>query len=194
MYLKYLREGLAKTGCDLHAYVLMSNHVHLLVTGRHEGSLSRLMQVLGRRYSRYVNRVYERTGALNEERFKSSLVESEAYFLECMRYIELNPVRARMVAHPGRYAWSSYRESVSGDPGGFLTPHTEYLRLGKDARTRGAAYRRLAEQPLKFACIESIRRASRRNEVLGTARFIEALEREMGRSVVVAPRGRPKRS
>ena len=192
VYLKYLREGLEETACKLHAYVLMTNHVHLLATGRQEGAVSRLMQQVGRRYCRYVNRVYRRSGALYESRFKSSLVESEAYFLACMRYIELNPVRAGLVAHPCRYPWSSYSENVTGDPKGLIQPHPEFLRLGRDACTRGHAYRALLEQPLERRYVDAIRRASTRNAVLGGSQFLAAVEDELGRPVDTLPRGRPR--
>lgn len=191
VFLKYLKEELAAGACEVHAYVLMTNHVHFLVTGHEEGALSKLMQHLGRRYCRYVNRSYHRSGALYEGRFKSSLVESEAYFLECMRYVELNPVRAGMVAHPSQYRWSSYRENALGEPKGLLVPHWEYQRLGRDAASRGAAYRALVEQPLDLRRIAEIRRTSAKNGVLGGPGFQSALELELGRRVAIAPPGRP---
>ena len=193
VYLKYLRETLARTQCDLHAYVLMTNHVHLLVTGRHEGALSRLMQQVGRRYCRYVNRTYTRSGAIYERRFQSSLVESEAYFVACMRYIEMNPVRAGMVDHPSRYPWSSYAENANGDPKGFLVPHRTYLDLGSAPATRGAAYRAFVGNRLEAAELDRIRYAIRRNDVLGGASFISALESELGRKVVARAIGRPRK-
>src|ERR1017187_9011678 len=96
----------------VHAYVLMTNHVHLLVTPETESSLSKTMQSIGRRYVQYFNHVYGRTGTLWEGRYKSTLIDSERYLLTCMRYIELNPVRAEMLAHPGDYPWSSYRANA----------------------------------------------------------------------------------
>lgn len=103
VYLEYLREALLKNACKLYAFVLMTNHVHLLVLGESAGGTSGLMQSVGRRYVRYINAAYQRSGALFEGRFKSSLVDSERYLLTCMRYIELNPVRAGMVGDPGEY-------------------------------------------------------------------------------------------
>ncbi len=114
-YLEYLREALGKNNCRLYAFVQMTNHIHLLAMAESSDSISRLMQSVGRRYVRYVNRTYQRTGTLFEGRFKSSLVESERYLLTCMRYIELNPVRAGMVVDPGDYRWSSYRHRVDGN-------------------------------------------------------------------------------
>ena len=193
VYLKYLAEALEDSECDLHAYVLMSNHVHLLVTGRLERSISRLMQFAGRRYCRYVNRAYGRTGTLFEGRFKSSLIESEAYLLECMRYIDLNPVRAGMVDGPERYPWSSYRQNAAGDPGGLLVPHYEYLRLGGDSRTRGAAYAQLVSQPLAHEQLERIRQASAKNGVLARDIFTEALQIRLDRDVAIVGPGRPRK-
>jgi putative transposase len=194
VYLKYLREGLHYAQCDLHAYVLMTNHVHLLVTPRIERGVSSLMQQLGRRYCRFVNRIYARTGSLCEGRFRSNPVEAEAYFFECMRYIELNPVRAGMARHPSQYPWSSYAENVGGDPRGLLVPHPEYLRLGREPSVRSAAYRALLEEPLGAAALERIRRASSRNDVLGSKPFVAALESKLGRPVTTSDRGRPRKS
>ena len=191
VYLKYLREEGCASECDLHAYVLMTNHVHLLVTGRKERSISRLMQHVGRRYCRYVNRAYRRSGPLYESRFKSSLIESEAYFLACMRYIDLNPVRADIVGHPSHYPWSSYRENATGRPDGLLVPHHEYLRLARDDRERGSAYAALVEQPLESRWLDEIRQASKRNGVLGGPQFLQALEEGLGRPVTTSDPGRP---
>ena len=194
VYLKYLEEALEQSACDMHAYVLMSNHVHLLVTGRFERSISRLMQFTGRRYCRYVNRAYERTGTLYEGRFKSSLIESEAYLLECMRYIDLNPVRAGIVDRPDRYPWSSYRQNAGGDPRGFLKPHYEYLRLGSDRYTRAAAYSQLVAQPLADEQLERIRNASAKNGVLASDEFKNALQIRLAREVSIVGPGRPRKS
>ena len=193
VYLRYLREALDKSECEVHAYVLMTNHVHLLATGRKPRSISRLMQFVSRRYCRYVNRVYRRTGALFEGRFKSSLVDSEAYLLACMRYIELNPVRAGMADHPARYTWSSFRENASGDPAGLVAPHSEYLRLGADRIARRTAYVALLMQPLDANQLDEIRRAAARNGVLGDQAFHDALELELDRKVAIVGPGRPRK-
>ena len=113
-YLDSLGRAAENTGCQIHAYVLMSNHVHLLVTPQSEEGPSRLMQSVGRSYVRYVNAAYRRSGTLWEGRFKSALIDSERYLLVCSRYIELNPVRARMVERPDDYRWSSYRANALG--------------------------------------------------------------------------------
>src|ERR1700729_3005315 len=127
------REALQQTskaeGVAIHAYVLMTNHVHLLMTCEAQGAVSRMMQALGRRYVRYVNAMYRRTGTLWEGRFKSCLVDSECYLLTCYRYIELNPLRAAMVETPESYLWSSYHANARGAHDPLVDPHPEYLAL-----------------------------------------------------------------
>jgi len=126
-YLCCVGEAARKFACDVHAYVLMTNHVHLLVTPRAEQAIGNLMQSVGRRYVRYINHVYRRTGTLWEGRYKASLIDSERYLLACYRYIELNPVRAAMVASPAQYRWSSYRCNAVGKTDTLITPHVQYL-------------------------------------------------------------------
>ncbi len=113
-YLEDLTVTTKKYGCRVHAYVLMTNHVHLLITPMMDSAISQCMQALGRRYVKYINHTYKRTGTLWEGRYKSSLVDSDHYLLSCMRYIELNPIRACLVDHPGEYAWSSYGVNAQG--------------------------------------------------------------------------------
>jgi putative transposase len=194
VYLRCLAQAADATGCDLHAYVLMTNHVHLLATGNTGGAVSRMMQVVGTRYARYVNRTYGRTGTLFEGRFKSSLIESERYFMTCMTYIELNPVRARMVVAPGTYPWSSFRDNACGAPSGLLTPHPEYLRLGSHAEDRLRAYCSLFDTPFDAAKLEEIRRHIQRNRALGGDAFRRAIEAMLGRCVGIVPPGRRPRT
>lgn len=113
-YLDKLKDACDRMGCEVHAYVLMTNHVHLLMTPYEENSLGRVMQSLGRRYVQYFNYRYRRTGTLWEGRYRATLIDAESYLLTCYRYIELNPVRAGMVSHPGDYPWSSYRSNALG--------------------------------------------------------------------------------
>lgn len=113
-YLGKLRLACEKHGCDIHAYVLMTNHVHLLLTPQEEQSVGKALQMLGRYYVQFFNHRYQRTGTLWEGRYKATLIDTEAYLLTCMRYIELNPVRAGMVAHPSEYPWSSYGYNALG--------------------------------------------------------------------------------
>jgi REP-associated tyrosine transposase len=147
VYLNYLQESLLASKTEVHAYVLMTNHVHLLATGREADSVSRFMQQLNRRYSRYFNKAHSRTGTLYEGRYRSKLIQTEKHFLAAMRYIERNPVRAGMVANPAEYPWSSHRQNARGAPAGMLTPHPLYEGLGKDPDNRSRAYRNLFELP-----------------------------------------------
>ncbi|MBA8885076.1 transposase [Dokdonella fugitiva] len=132
-YLRGLQEAALDHGCHIHAYVLMTNHVHLLLTPTTVGAVSRMMQQLGRGYVGYFNTAHHRSGTLWEGRFKSNLVDSERYLLTCYRYIEMNPVRAGMVEEPGAYRWSSYGHNASGGPDAIVTPHPIYLRSAKSS-------------------------------------------------------------
>ena len=183
--------GLAgqKYGCEVHAYVLMSNHVHMLATGREHGAISRMMHCLGRRFVRFANLRHGRTGTLFEGRFKASLVDSDSYFLTCMRYIESNPVRAGMVAHPHAYPWSSFLENSTGMPGKPLVPHETYIALARDDSRRAEAYVRLFEQQLSPAELEMIRSSLRKSRALGSASFCADLEKKLGRPVGITPHG-----
>ena len=147
-YLDWLLEAVKKYDCQIYAYVLMTNHVHLLASAQRPYDLSRMMQHLGRRFVRYVNHVYRRSGTLWEGRFKASLVDTETYFLRCCRYIECNPLRAQMVVHPGDYPWSSYRNHAFGVSDKLLSPHEQYERLGSTAEERHRTYRELFRSEL----------------------------------------------
>ena len=138
-------------GCAVHAYVLMGNHVHLLVTPSRPQGASRLMHALGERYMRYIGEAHERCGPLLEERFKALTLRSRRHLLDCMRYIESNPVRARLVAAPGDYRWSSFRANALGHEDALVTPHSCYYALGRSAALRQAAYRALFQDELSAA-------------------------------------------
>src|SRR5688500_2870931 len=135
-YLLQLGRSLGRYGCELHAYCLMTNHVHLLLTPTRAESCALLMKHQGQLHSQYFNKLYKRTGSLWEGRFRSCLVQSERYLLTCYCYVELNPVRAGLVDEPAKYPWSSFAENMTGSPGGFIKAHAEYLRLGRDAHER----------------------------------------------------------
>ena len=190
-YLSTLGEQAQKYGCAVHAYVMMTNHVHLLCTPQHENSAAQLMKNLGQRYVQYINRTYRRSGTLWEGRFKSCLAQSEAYVITCYRYIELNPVRANMVHHPGDYRWSSYRANAEGRQDPVLTPHSLYLRLGQNEAQRKAAYRGLFEVDLDPYQITAIRNATNGNYALGDGRFQEEIEKMLRRRVMPGKSGRP---
>ncbi len=193
-YRAWLGAAAAEHGIAVHAYVLMTNHVHLLVTPRSAGSLPRTMQSLGRRYVRYVNATYRRTGTLWEGRYRAALIDSEAYFLACCRYIELNPVRAGMVAHPQDYEWSSYRAQARGAFDRLVSEHALYQALGASTELRQAAYRALFDPPLNAGFVDALRAATNGGWALGSERFKQQIARALGRRVAPAPPGRPVRA
>jgi putative transposase len=193
-FLRFLAYASEKYRCDVHAFVLMTNHIHLLATGNRPAAVSRMMQSIGRRYARYVNETYERTGTLFEGRFHASLVESERYFLTCMQYIEMNPARCELARGPSDYPWSSHLLNVSGAPSGVLKAHAEYLRLGADSAQRGEAYRALFSTGLSESDLKAIRESAARNRALGSESFHKALEVTLRREVRIVGPGRPKRA
>ena len=156
-YRKWLFEYAALHGCEVHAFVQMTNHVHVLLTGAKERAISVTMQAVGRRYVRYFNDRHKRTGPLFEGRFRSSLVDSDEYVLACIRYIDLNPVRAGMVADATTYRWSSCAAHALQSPLPGWSPHAVYLALARRLNDRAAAYRCLLEQPLSDAVVEELR-------------------------------------
>ena len=170
-YRDWLQEAAAKHRCAIHAYVFMTNHVHLLVTPNDEQSLSRMMQSLGRRYVGYVNWAYERTGTLWEGRYRSALIDSDAYFINCCRYIELNPVRAGMTFDPSDYRWSSYRAHALGVRDGLVSDHPLYRLLGTSAPERQAAYRDMFSSQLSAEFLQGLRAATNSGQVFGGQRF-----------------------
>ena len=190
-YLHWLEEAARACGCAIHAYALMTNHVHLLLTPAETGAPSRLMQSLGRRYVQYANRFYRRTGSLWEGRYKSSVVQAESYLLACQRYIELTPVRAGMVADPAQYRWSSYRANGLGLADARLTPHALYRQLGADDAARQTAYRGMFRPQLDDEAAEDIRKALQLGMPVGNVRFAEAICARLGIRHNTGQRGRP---
>lgn len=193
-YLEKLHLACDKHACKLHAYVLMTNHVHLLVTPQEEHSIGKAMQMLGRYYVQYYNHTYQRTGTLWEGRYKATLIDSEAYLLTCMRYIELNPVRAGMVAHPSEYPWSSYHCNAQGQPNGLITPQLEYRRLGKTDDERQAAYRQLFKSHIPESSLNEIRDATNKAWALGNDRFKQRIQKQLERRVEANARGGDRKS
>ena len=169
-YLRLLADSAQASGCQVHAYCLMTNHVHLLLTPGGREACAQMMKRLSQQYVQYVNRVYGRTGTLWEGRFRSSVVASEHYALACHRYIERNPVRARLVERPGDYVWSSYRSNAQGRVDSLLTPHAAYLGLGVDRERALHAYRELVEAYVDPPMEEEIRRAWRTGCPIGAER------------------------
>ena len=192
-YLDWLAEYAGKTGCRIHAYVLMTNHVHLLVSADRGGAPGALMKALGQRYVQYFNRTYRRSGTLWERRYRSCLIQAVDYLLACQRYIELNPVRAGMVEHPADYPWSSYRANAQGEEDALVTPHEIYIGLGLKADSRQVAYRELFSCELEPGLVDRIRQASNGNFALGSTRFADEIAAALGRRVTPGKSGRPRK-
>lgn len=191
-YVQDLREITLARDCHVHAYVLMTNHVHLLMTPTRVGAISSVMQALGRRYVRYINDTYGRTGTLWEGRYKSHLVANDEHLLRCYRYIELNPVRAGMVATADQYRWSSHAGNAQGLPDPLLHPHDCYLRLGTTPSDRQQVYRELVQQ----AVAEDAARFAQHlhhQQPMGNDRFRSAIEAQLGRSITPRKAGRPRK-
>ena len=180
-YLAFLKDVATKYDVAIHAFVLMTNHVHLLVTPCDEQGVSRMMQAQGRKYVQHFNFTHGRTGTLWEGRYKSTLVDADNYLLTVYRYIELNPVRASMVAHASEYPWSSYQANALGKPIQLLTPHLLYRRLGKSAEERQTAYRALFRGRMAERDVADIREATAKAWVLGDDRFKQQIEAKTGR-------------
>jgi putative transposase len=191
-YLSELREQAGRWGVTVHAYVLMTNHVHLLMTPADADGIPRLMKLLGQRYVCHVNRTQQRTGTLWEGRYRSCLVDTEGYLLTCHRYIELNPVRAGLVGHPAEYPWSSYRANALGEGDPVLSPHPVMGSLGRDPAERQAAYRELFRHDLAPQVIEEIRASTNGGFVVGGERFQKEMANRLQRQVVPLTRGRAR--
>ena len=179
----------ASHGLSIHAYVLMTNHVHLLATGATSDSLPTAMQAWGRRYVSYFNKRHDRSGTLWEGRYKAPLVASARYLMHTHRYIELNPVRAGMAPNPEAYPWSSNRFYLLGRPDDLVTPHELWFGLGGADEERRAFYGDLLRRPLDDAVIESIRKGTRTGMAIGDPDDCKALEVRSGRRVTAARRG-----
>ena len=193
-YLEKLKAAGEKHQCDLHAYVLMTNHVHLLLTPHSENGISKTLQMVGRYYVQRYNACYQRTGTLWEGRYKATLIDTEAYLLACMRYIEMNPVRAGMVAHASEYPGSSYGFNAAGKENAGVVGHAEYRKLGPNAEQRQAAYRQLFRSRLSARVTAEIRAATNKAWVLGDDRFKKRIQGQMERRVEPATRGGDRRS
>jgi len=191
-YLAWLEEYSVKTGCKIHAYVLMTNHVHLLASSGTSDAIGKMMKALGQRYVQYINRTYKRSGTLWEGRYKSCPTQAEKYLLTCQRYIELNPVRANMVGHPAEYKWSSYRTNGQDEFNPLITPHDVYQRLGMNEESRKQAYRELFRYELDGNLVDEIREATNGNYVLGDSAFAAQVEEALNRRVLRGKPGRPR--
>jgi putative transposase len=193
-YLADLAELSATHGAAIHAYVLMPNHVHLLATPAQADSLARLMQSLGRRYVRRFNWRHRRTGTLWEGRYRSTVVQTDRYLLACMRYIELNPVRAGLVREPSEYRWSSCAHYLGLHVDPLITEHSVYWALGNTPFERQLAYRRLFETDLPVEDLNAIRYSIHTGWALGQREFVDSLAAETGRRAAPGKRGRPRKT
>ncbi len=194
VYLDKLKEYSVKYKVAVHAYVLMTNHVHLLLTPSDETGVSRLIQSLSSYYVRYINMTYGRTGTLWEGRYKSSLVDGENYFLVVSRYIEMNPVRASMVTHPSEYPWSSFRRNALGISIKLITPHFCFQKLGKNNEERCQAYHSLFKHKIPELTLSEIRDSINKAWVLGDGKFKSQIEEQTGRRANPLPRGGDRKS
>ncbi|HHH38327.1 MAG TPA: transposase [Sedimenticola sp.] len=190
-YLELWQDISQRYDVAVHAYCLMTNHIHFLCTPGRATAISQTMKVVGSRYAQYFNRKYQRTGTLWEGRHRASLVQSEKYFLTCSRYIELNPVRAGIVKRPEEYRWSSYGANAWGDSC-WLTPHHEYLMLGRDVEERTFAYREIFRSLLSAEDLHLIRRAAHYCQPVGDDRFRVQIEEKYGVVLGQMRRGRPR--
>jgi putative transposase len=194
VYLSLIKEARDRYSCEVHAYVLMTNHVHLLGSPMEKSSVSNMMQYIGRHYVPYINQKYHRSGTLWEGRFKATLVDTSSYLLACYRYIELNPVRALMVQRPGDYPWSSFRKNGLMEENGLITDHEEYLNLGASPMERASNYRLLFDQGIPDRVLSSIRMHTQSGTPLGNSKFGSEIEATLGTKTGQPSRGRPKRA
>ena len=190
-YLHWLEFFAEKFGCEIHAYVLMSNHVHLAATPHGTDGLAQMMKGLNQRYVAYMNKTYQRTGTLWEGRFKSCLILDPNYFITCMRYIECNPVRACMVDDPRDYPWSSFRANAEGVDNSLITQHRHYLSLGQDNAERCRAYRLLVASKVDEIANNLLRAATNANHVLGDVAADMSLAATLAQRLPPGQRGRP---
>lgn len=190
-YLTLLREALLDTECHLHAYVLMDNHVHLLLSPPAAGATGKLMQKLGRQYVGQFNARHRRTGTLWEGRYKACLVDSESYVLRCARYIDLNPVRARMTDEPSAYRWSSCAALCGQRDDPLLRLHPAQRALGISRTERGRAYRDLLDQAVSDEELRSIRTYLQQQRAWGRDDFRRMVEAKTQRFAGIRPAHRP---
>lgn len=189
-----MKEGAARYGVGVHAYVLMTNHYHILASPADEGAIPAMIQMLGRLYVRYINKKYGRSGTLWEGRYKTSLIDADDYLFSCMRYIENNPVRARMTRKPGTYPWSSYGRNAEGGPDPLVQSHTLYTGLAKTPQGRSVAYGRLFDmQDNPEEDEDMIRKATQSGWVAGGEAFRERVSRKTKQRAGPLPRGGDRR-
>ena len=193
-YVEKLMDAASEHDCQIHAYVLMTNHVHLLVSPARIDGLGKMMQMLGRYYVQYFNYNYKRTGTLWEGRYKASLISSEQYLFSCMRYIELNPLRAGMVEDPSEYRWSSYHHNALGKADLLIQPHLEYCRLGNTLADRQSNYKALFQISMELKVLHDIRETANKGWALGDSQFKQAVAQQLSRRVEPGAKGGDRKS
>ena len=190
-YAGWLKDYAKKFQVEVHSWVFMTNHVHLLCTPLKTDAISQMMQSLGRQYVRYFNYTYKRSGTLWEGRFKSCLVQTEDYLIQLYRYIELNPVRANMVDEPCEYQWSSYQVNALGKASALCTPHPVYLAIHPQEKVRQKCYQSLFKHHLDTKIINDIRQATHKGMAIGNDKFKDEIEKLTGQSMRPMKLGRP---
>jgi len=193
LYQEALLRAAGTHGCSIHAYVLMTNHVHLLVTPKLKRSLPLMMQAMGRNYVQRLNARYNRTGTLWEGRYKAGLIQDDRYLLACQRYIELNPVRAGLAPTPGDYRYSSYTHHAMGIDDPLVTSHACYVDLHIELSARRRAYRALFNDAICIELLTRIRKNTNAGSIIGDSQFRRQIETMLGRKVPTGKRGRPRK-
>lgn len=192
MFLRYLKDAARQFRVAVHAYVLMTNHVHLLASPSDLTGLARMMQWIGRYYVPYFNRKYDRSGTLWQGRYKAAVLDAERYFLICSRYIELNPVRANIVSKAAEYPWSSYRHHVGATRDPLITEHSLYWLLGNTPFAREAAYQSLIDETLSARDVTDLTDATLKGWAIGSDVFKTALQKDSAHRIRPGKAGRPR--
>ena len=190
-YLGWLQDAASKHGLYIHAYVLMTNHVHLLVSPASEQALPKALRDVNWHYTRHINAAHDRSGSLWDGRYKACIVEADTYLIACCRYIEFNPVRAGLAQGPASYRWSSHKANAEGATNPLLTPHPLYTKLGNTPADRAAAYREMCKAELPESTVHAIRTATNGGWALGKDAFAEKVGRHAGRNMAPRGPGRP---
>ncbi|TAM41777.1 transposase [bacterium] len=191
-FLEVLQEAKIKHPCLIYSYCLMPNHFHLLVEPKkEENNISLLIKLVGAKYVRYVNNKYKRSGTLWEGRFKSSLIDKESYFLSCLRYIEMNPVRAGLGSSPELYRWSSYRVRAFGEKDPIVDMDSWYDSIGCNLGERQVKYRQFLQNIMPESMLKLLREMTNKNGIVGGVAFKAQIEQLVHREITIRPIGRP---
>lgn len=193
-FINFLKEAKEKTKSKIYAYCLMTNHAHLLVEPSQNEGLGKMIQSLGRKYVQYINQTHQRSGTLWEGRFKSSLVSKDEYLLACARYIELNPIRAKIVKYPADYPWSSFNFKAEGKQDQLLDEDPVYETFGKTSQEKQLNYKEWVRKSTPEEELNLLRHVTQKGGIFGNKEFFNRITELLGRKVILRPRGRPKKS